>query len=789
MGQPQVGTEMLVVGVLAEGSEPGCRVLQRLGVELTQARSELATLFGRGSATFKKALDIPFTTASTRALADTVECARSLGSPVVDTSHVLLAVLQQETEKGAQLLGKLCQSRSAKQLKAEMLRLQSQERTGQKPKTEGQVEDAELATTLRYGKDLTLMARRGELDPLIGREEQLNRTVRILGRRSKNNPVLIGEAGVGKSAIAYGLAQRIAEGRVPESLRGRRVVQLDLAQLLAGTRYRGDFEERLKGVVQEVANSGRRVILVIDEVHTLVGAGGTGNAEGGAGIDAANLLKPSLARGELQCVGATTLDEYRQHIERDPALERRFQPVMVHEPSEEEAQAILSGIVPVYESHHRVRYTPEALQAAVQLSAQYISERQLPDKAVDVIDEAGAKVRQQHHDSRVEDQQLMADGIVEREPVPAEGFMQEQEALQVNEEDIAEVVAGWTGVPVSRVGRRESERLLGLEADLQKSIIGQSQAVKSVSRALRRARAGLRDPSRPIAGLLFCGPTGVGKTQLCKTLAASFFGKEDAMLRLDMSEFMEKHTVSKLIGAPPGYVGYSEGGSLTEAIRRKPYSLVLFDEVEKAHPDIFNMMLQVLDDGRLTDAHGRTVSFANALIVMTSNVGSRQIERGVVGGGTIGFGGMVEDSGEKADYGRLKELVMEELKSVFRPEFLNRVDEVVVFQPLSRDDVRQIAEVEFPKVLARLSQRGVEASLTDGFKDKVVSEGFFPAYGARPLRRAITRLLEDTLSEHLLELELVDDGADENRKLQPELDGVSLTVDVDEKGEVIIRTV
>jgi len=629
-------------------------------------------------------------------------------------------------------------------------------------------------------------------------------------------------------------------------LRGRRVVQLDLAMLLAGTRYRGDFEERLKEVIREVSSSARRVILVIDEVHMLVGAGGTGNSDGGVGIDAANLLKPALARGELQCVGATTLDEYRTHIERDPALERRFQPVQVPEPSEEEAERILAGLAPVYEGHHRVRYAPETLRAAVRLSSRYISGRQLPDKAIDVIDEAGAKRRQDHRpggilgpgDSeqrrllaeanalRVERQALLATGEAGREAEwlqAREVEIREQiweletrgatvagsstsagpsregavatgssvpEVLEVSEADVAEVVAGWTGIPVTRVGGDESERLLNLEVELQKRIIGQSEAVQSVARALRRARAGLRDPQRPIAGLMFCGPTGVGKTALCKTLASSFFGSEDAMLRIDMSEFMEKHSVSKLIGAPPGYIGYSDGGTLTEAIRRRPYSLVLFDEVEKAHPDVFNMMLQLLDDGRLTDSHGRMVSFANALVVMTSNVGSRRVQQGATGGGALGFGIGEEEEGGTAAYGRLKELVLDELKGIFQPEFLNRLDDVIVFKALSRADVGLIAEVEFPKVLSRLEDRGIPVRLTQRFKERVVAEGFDPAYGARPLRRAIMRLLEDTLAEHILvserrvtTVEAISDDEEGGGTCEPK----PLVVDVDVSGDIVVR--
>jgi len=713
--------------------------------------------------------------------------------------------------------------------------------------------EVKLVETLKYGQDLTLLAKDGKLEPMVGRTEELKRSIRILGRRSKNNPVLLGEAGVGKTSIAHGLAQKIAEGKVPTSLRNKRVVQLDLALLLAGTRYRGDFEERLRAVVQEVADSDRQVILVIDEVHTLVGAGSGGE---GGGIDAANLMKPALARGELQCIGATTLDEYRKYIEKDPALERRFQPVTVPEPTKEETIEILRGLAPRYEKHHQLRYTNEALVAAVKLSSQYIADRFLPDKAIDVMDEAGSKVRQELF-QEMEDGNMAAERwavsndlealrekkkaavngerydeahrlkvqeieLLERlealkqgapvgdtganttqlmeevqalkaqvnEAVQAEHFgeahelkVREREVLeqlsrmggtrsdeaasltdrQVTEEDVAQVVAGWTGIAVEQVGAAESTRLLRLEEELHSSIIGQDEAVHSVARALRRARAGLRDPERPMAGFMFCGPTGVGKTALCKTLATTFFGTASSLVRLDMSEYMEKHTVSKLIGAPPGYVGYNDGGTLTEAIRRRPYSLILFDEVEKAHPDVFNMLLQLLDDGRLTDSKGRTVSFANSLIVMTSNLGSRSVQKGSAGGLGLGFE-TANDEGEQS-YVKIKELVHEEMKGFFRPEFLNRLDEMIVFRPLSKEDVRNIAEVEFKKIMKRLRQNNMDVVLSKAFKSKVVDEGYDPMYGARPLRRAVTRLLEDSLTETLLaEVEKREAGKEEEQE-------------------------
>ncbi|CAE7373225.1 CD4A [Symbiodinium natans] len=838
--QDHVGTEMMVVGLLAEGSG-GAKALQALGVRLEEARRELERMVGFGQG--GKSKEIPFTTSARQVLEDSVECARERDTQQVNTCHLLRALLRQVESNGCKLLAKVLATDSQQVLRERVLaalaQQESTESTGEKvlggaarPAIEDEVD---LTQTLKYGTDLTEAAREGRLDPLVGRHEELRRTIRILGRRTKNNPVLVGEAGVGKTSIALGLAQLIADGKVPLNLKDKRVVQLDLALLLAGTRYRGDFEERLRAVVKEVTDSKRRVILVVDEVHTLVGAG-SGGGDTGGGMDAANLLKPALARGELQCIGATTLDEYRKYIERDPALERRFQPVTVPEPTEEESVQILKGLAPKYEKHHQLSYTTEALEASVKLSCQFIADRYLPDKAIDVMDEAGSKVRQQLFQAVEETQnaaeqwaagreleevtaqkaraareeryeeaaelkrkekdlaerlerlrqasaegsdsqglvkELQSLGAKIREAVTAERFVEAQElkaretqvaeilqkqggvpseatlVRQVTAEDVAQVVSSWTGIAVEQVSASESSRLLHLEKELHETIIGQDEAVRSVARALRRARAGLRNPQRPMAGFCFCGPTGVGKTALCKTLSSTFFGSEDSMIRLDMSEFMEKHTVSKLIGAPPGYVGYSDGGTLTEAVRRRPYSLVLFDEVEKAHPDVFNILLQLLDDGRLTDSRGRVVSFANTLVVMTSNIGSRSVQKSAAGGLGLGFG--VGEDEEEDKYSKVKELVNEEMKSFFRPEFLNRLDEIIVFRPLKEEDVRAIAEVEFKKVLARLADKDLEVTLLQSFKEQVIREGYDPAYGARPLRRAITRMLEDTLAEHLLQ--------------------------------------
>ncbi|MEL6130036.1 MAG: ATP-dependent Clp protease ATP-binding subunit, partial [Cyanobacteria bacterium J06628_4] len=634
------------------------------------------------------------------------------------------------------------------------------------------------------------------LDPVVGREKEIERVIQILGRRTKNNPVLIGEPGVGKTAIAEGLAQRIANGDVPDILEEKRVVTLDIGLLVAGTKYRGEFEERLKKIMDEI-RSAANVILVIDEVHTLIGAGA---AEGA--IDAANILKPALARGELQCIGATTLDEYRKHIERDAALERRFQPVMVGEPSVEETIEILHGLRDRYEQHHKLKISDESLEAAAKLADRYISDRFLPDKAIDLIDEAGSRVRlinsQLPPAAKELDRELRTvlkdkDNAVRSQDFDKAGELRDREmeikaeiraiaqskrtdeaggtteSPVVTEEDIAHIVASWTGVPVNKLTETESDKLLNMEDTLHQRVIGQDEAVKAISRAIRRARVGLKNPNRPIASFVFSGPTGVGKTELTKTLASYFFGSEEAMIRLDMSEFMERHTVSKLIGSPPGYVGYSEGGQLTEAVRRRPYTVVLFDEIEKAHPDVFNMLLQILEDGRLTDAKGRTVDFKNTLLILTSNIGSKVIEKG---GGGLGF--ELEEDAAESQYNRIRSLVNEELKQYFRPEFLNRLDEIIVFRQLTKPEVKEISDILLKEVFGRLTEQGITLEVTDKFKERLVEEGYNPSYGARPLRRAIMRLLEDTLAEEILSSRLKE--------------GDTAVVDVDEKGKVVIAS-
>jgi ATP-dependent Clp protease ATP-binding subunit ClpC len=645
------------------------------------------------------------------------------------------------------------------------------------------------ATLDEFGTDLTRLAAEGKLDPVVGRAKEIERVVQILGRRSKNNPILLGEPGVGKTAIAEGLAQRIVNKNVPDSLEDKQVISLDMGSLLAGTRYRGDFEERIKQIMEEVRQSGN-VILFIDEIHTVIGAGAISG-----GMDAANMLKPALARGQLQCLGATTLNEFRQHIERDAALERRFQPVMVGEPSVEDTIEILHGLRDAYEQYHKVKISGEALEAAAKLSDRYISDRYLPDKAIDLIDEAGSRVHLANSQSspvtkelKKELRQVTKDKneAVKAQDFDKAGLLRDRELeieaqLQtiitnkgepnnsilpiVDEEDIAQIVASWTGVPVTKLTESESELLLHLEDTLHQRLIGQDEAVTAVSKAIRRARVGLKSPDRPIASFIFSGPTGVGKTELAKALAAYFFGSEEAMIRLDMSEFMESHTVSKLIGSPPGYVGYDEGGQLTEAVRRKPYSVLLFDEVEKAHPDVFNTLLQLLDDGRLTDAQGRTVDFKNTLIIMTSNIGSKVIEKG---GGGIGF--EVSDNAADSRYDRIRSKVNDDLKQYFRPEFLNRLDEIIVFRQLTKDEVKLIADIMLREVSARLLEQGITLEVTERFKDRLVQDGYDPSYGARPLRRVIMRLLEDSLAEAMLAGQVGD--------------GDKAIVDVDDNGQV-----
>ena len=787
LGHNFVGTEQILLGLIGEGTGVAAKVLKSMGVNLKDARIEVEKIIGRGSGFV--AVEIPFTPRAKRVLELSLEEARQLGHNYIGTEHLLLGLIREGEGVAARVLENLGVDLS--KVRTQVIRMLGETA---EVAAGGSSSRTKTPTLDEFGSNLTQMAAEGKLDPVVGRQKEIERVIQILGRRTKNNPVLIGEPGVGKTAIAEGLAQRIATNDIPDILEDKRVVTLDIGLLVAGTKYRGEFEERLKKIMDEIRTAGN-VILVIDDVHTLIGAGA---AEGA--IDAANILKPALARGELQCIGATTLDEYRKHIERDAALERRFQPVMVGEPSVSETIEILFGLRERYEQHHKLKISNEALEAAAKLSDRYISDRYLPDKAIDLMDEAGSRVRLinsqlppaakeldkelrqvlKEKDEAVRSQDFDRAGeLRDREmeikaqirtisqTKKAETTRSEDDSPVVTEEDIAQIVASWTGVPVNKLTESESEKLLNMEGTLHQRLIGQDEAVKAVSRAIRRARVGLKNPNRPIASFIFSGPTGVGKTELTKALAAYFFGSEDAMVRLDMSEYMERHTVSKLIGSPPGYVGYNEGGQLTEAVRRRPYTVVLFDEIEKAHPDVFNMLLQILEDGRLTDAKGRTVDFKNTLIIMTSNIGSKVIEKG---GGGLGF--EFSENQNDAQYNRIRNLVNEELKQYFRPEFLNRLDEIIVFRQLNKEEVKEIAVILLKEVFGRLLEKGITLEVTDKFKERLVEEGYNPSYGARPLRRAIMRLLEDSLAEEILSGRIKE--------------GDTAVVDIDENAQVVV---
>lgn len=788
-----VGSEQVLLGILGEGSSVAAKVLKEMGITLEAARTEAESIIGRGAGMSPS--EIPFTPRVKRIFENSLKEARQLDQESIGPEHILLGLLQDQEGVAFRVLNNLGADPAA--IRKNVIRALGEvaavpsggrPRNGRNPKGERTGRALES-----FGIDLTRKAAAGQLDPVVGRSTEIERVIQILGRRTKNNPVLLGEPGVGKTAIAEGLAQRIVNGDAPDALLDKQVVSLDLGLLVAGTRYRGDFEERLNQVLDEIRQAQGSIILVIDEVHTLIGAGGFDG-----GLDAANLLKPALARGEIQCIGATTLDEYRKYIERDAALERRFQPVMVGEPTVAETIDILRGIRGRYEQHHRLLISDAALDAAVNLSHRYISDRYLPDKAIDLIDEAGSRVRlrsskksgvvqelnqelrqvAQDKDGAVAIQDFDRASQLRDRELKLQARVQsvleqaEAEALTrtpvVEPEDIAQVASAWTGIPVYQLTESESALLLRLEDTLHERLIGQDEAVKSVARAMRRARAGLHNPNRPIASFIFAGPTGVGKTELTKALAAQVFGSEEAMIRLDMSEYMERSTVSKLIGSPPGFVGYEEGGQLTEAVRRRPYTVVLFDEIEKAHPDVFNVLLQLLEDGRLTDAKGRTVHFNNTLIILTSNIGSKVIEKG---GGRLGFEIGANDGDGR--YQQIRSLVTEEMKQFFRPEFINRLDDIIVFRQLERDEVKQIAELLLKEIRDRLAEQGMGLELTDAFKEQLVEEGYNPSYGARPLRRAIARLLEDALAEAILA---------GNLKA-----GDTALVDTDEQGKVFVQ--
>lgn len=786
MGHNYVGTEHLLLGLVREGGGIAARVLQSQGVTEEKVSKEIDELIGRGNETVSQSLGL--TPRTKRVLELSFKESRRMGHSYIGTEHIILGIMREGESVAVRIITDL--GVDPQKLFTEVVKLLSEEAPGvNTPQKANNVYTA-TPTLNQFGRDLTEMAKEGKLDPIIGREKEIERVIQILSRRTKNNPCLIGEPGVGKTAVSEGLAQKIIEGNVPELLRDKRVVTLDLSSMIAGAKYRGEFEERLKKALEEIKKSGN-VIVFIDEMHTIIGAGA---AEGA--IDAANILKPLLARGEIQVIGATTLDEYRKHVEKDSALERRFQPITVGEPSVEETIEILKGLRDKYEAHHRVKITDKALEAAAKLSERYISDRFLPDKAIDLMDEAGSKLRiksytappdlkdlenrieklRKEKEEAIRSQEFEKAARVRDEEQKLKALLEEQkdswknksqaENNTVTEEEIAEIVSGWTGIPVKSLTEEETERLRNMEEVLHKRVIGQDEAVTAISKAIRRGRVGLKDPKRPSGSFIFLGPTGVGKTELCKALAEVLFGNEDAMIRVDMSEYMEKHTVSRLVGSPPGYVGYDEGGQLTEKVRRKPYSVVLLDEIEKAHPDVFNILLQILEDGRLTDAQGRTVDFRNTVIIMTSNIGARLITEPK----RIGFSAADEKAAQR--YEDIKSDVMGELKKAFRPEFLNRVDEIIVFHQLDREHVKKIAGLMLESLNERLKVNNLTIKVTDEAQDFIAEKGFDVIYGARPLRRSIQSMIEDKIAEKLLE-----------GKIKP---GSEIVIGVD-NGEIIVK--
>ena len=770
LGHNFVGTEQVLLGLIGEGTGIAAKTLKSMGVNLKDARIEVEKIIGRGSGFV--AVEIPFTPRAKRVLELSWDEARQLGHNYIGTEHLLLGLIREGEGVAARVLENL--GVDLNKVRSNVVKMLGDS----KPQTasagvggsssSSQASKVKTPSLDEFGTDLTLAASEQRLDPVVGREKEIERVIQILARRTKNNPVLLGEPGVGKTAVAEGLAIRIVNSEVPDILEDKKIIQLDMGLLIAGTKYRGEFEERLKKIMDEIRQAGN-VILVIDEMHTLIGAGA---AEGA--IDAANILKPALSRGEIQVIGATTSDEYRKYIEKDSALERRFQPVIIDEPSIDETIEIIRGLKSKYEEHHNLIISDEAIVAATKLSSKYINDRFLPDKAIDVVDEASSKVRLKVCTLSPEGKELdkeLKEIIREKEEAIRNQEFERASALRddeanmkdrirevseewrrkndankptVTEEDVAEVIATMTGVPVTKLTEGESERLLKLEDTLHARVIGQSDAVTAIAKAIRRARVGLKSPNRPIGSFIFSGPTGVGKTELAKALAEAIFGSEDNMIRVDMSEFMEKHSTAKLIGSPPGYVGYDDGGHLSELVRKKPYSVILFDEIEKAHPDVFNIMLQILDDGRLTDAKGRHVNFKNTVIIMTSNVGASMITTQ----GKLGFS--TAESEKKDKYEKLKDTVNEELKKAFRPEFLNRIDDIIVFSHLSKEEIREIVDLMMKDLFKRLSERDLSIEVTDEVKDFLAKDGYNEAYGARPLRRLIQKKIEDQLAEEIL---------------------------------------
>ena len=774
-GHNYIGTEHLLYGLLKEGSGVASKVLENQGITPEQVEEQIDLLVGKNEQVEDNSV-IGFTPRTKRVIENAFREAKKLGTDFIGTEHLLIGIMREGDSVAVRIMLDL--NVNPQKLYNEIIKIlneetssgEASEKRGSSSKTLGSYNQTQ--TLNQYGTDLTKRALDGKLDPVIGRKDEIERVIQILSRRMKNNPCLIGEPGVGKTAVVEGLAEKIIADDVPKQLKGKRVVTLDISSMVAGAKYRGDFEDRIKKCLNEVKKAGD-VILFIDEIHTIVGAG---SAEGA--VDAANILKPSLARGEIQLIGATTLNEYRKYIEKDSALERRFSPVTVSEPSNEDTIKILEGIRDKYEAHHNVKITEEAIKAAVDLSARYINDRFMPDKAIDLIDEAASKVRMKAYSEpdnlKKLEEELASIEKEKEDAIHSQDFEKaatlrdkqhgkqekldkekqkwenknSKEVLNLTEEDIAEVISSWTKIPVKKLTQDENEKLKNLEKSLHERVIGQNEAVEAVAKAIRRGRVGLKEPNRPIGSFLFLGPTGVGKTELSKALAESLFGNEDSMIRIDMSEYMEGHSVSKLIGSPPGYVGYDEGGQLTEKIRRNPYSVILFDEIEKAHPDVMNMLLQILDDGRLTDSNGRTVDFKNTVVIMTSNVGARLITDKK----TLGFTSKTEENKEDIkEYEETKKDVMQELKRQFRPEFINRIDEIIVFHKLSKDEMKQIVDIMLKQVTKRMELQNIKLEIEDSVKDKIIEKGIDINYGARPLKRTIQNMIEDKIAEAILD--------------------------------------